>query len=289
MIAKLKWVAIIGAVSTAWLWLPILLLTSPLWTMTLVFWYSFIKVFRLGDSLQLVLVWALHFVFLRFSWMRRCTWRTYYNLLAAQVSSPLVKCLNCGLKTDDIELSEGNQEERFSYQLYHYVATGLSSIRSLEGLHVLEVGSGRGGGLQYVTRQLRPISAVGVDLSEEQVIFSNKHCLDTNLLFVQGTAESLPVKDACVDVVICIESSHCFGNFNRFMSEVARVLAKGGHLFFADLRYKAQIAELDAQFRATQLTIVKKHDITDQVIAALQDDAERRLSVIKRLCPICEG
>jgi ubiquinone/menaquinone biosynthesis C-methylase UbiE len=290
MIAKLvKWTLIIGAVSSAWLWLPILLLTSPVWMITLIFWYSFIKVFRLEDSLQLGLMWALHLVFLRFSWMRRFTWRTYYNLLAAQVSSPALKCLNCGFKTDDLELPVEYQEEKFSYQLYHYIATGLGSIRSLEGLHVLEVGSGRGGGLTYVTRQLKPISAVGVDMSEGQVHYSNKHCLNTNLLFVQGAAESMPVKDACVDVVICIESSLCFGNFSRFLSEVTRVLVRGGHLFFADLRYKEQIAELDGQFRATQLALVKKHDITDHVIAALQDDAERRVSVIKQVCPICEG
>ena len=40
------------------------------------------------------------------------------------------------------------------------------SIKSLNGLNVLEVGSGRGGGLNYISRYLNPSSCIGVDYSE---------------------------------------------------------------------------------------------------------------------------
>jgi cyclopropane fatty-acyl-phospholipid synthase-like methyltransferase len=58
-----------------------------------------------------------------------------------------------------------DEAERFSYQLYHLVASGFKTLNNLAGLHVLEVGSGRGGGLCYVFRYLKPASAFGVDYS----------------------------------------------------------------------------------------------------------------------------
>lgn len=293
MIGKvIKWSIIISIVSTAWLWLPIILLTSPIWTATIVLAYSFIKIFKLGDILQRGLGWGMHFVFLRFSFMRRFTWRTYYNLVASQVPSPDVRCMNCGYKAieiaDKVDLPEECRAEKFSYQMYHYVATGLGNLKTLEGLHVLEVGSGRGGGLQYVARHLKPMSAVGLDLSKGQVAFSKLNCSNSNLMFAQGTAEALPVKNSCVDVVICIESSHCFSDFNQFITEVSRILVRGGHLFFADMRYKEELGTLDGQISASQMTLVKKHDITENVVAALEDDAQRRKALIKQLCPICK-
>jgi len=291
MIGKvIKWTVLIAAVSTVWIWLPLLLLTSPIWTVSIGFVYTFIRVFGLGDFLQRLLSWVMYFVFLRFSWMRRLTWKTFYNLVATHVPSDQVKVMNCGYKAlrseEDIDIPDECQGEKFSYQLYHYVSTGLGSKKSLEGLHVLDVGSGRGGGLQYVAKYLKPTSAVGLDLSKGQVLFSKKHCVNTNLMFAQGNAERMPVKDSCVDVVICIESSHCFSDFNSFMAEVSRVLVKGGHLFFADMRYKDELAALDGMFRASQMTLVRKHDITDHVVGALEDDAERRQMLIKKLCPI---
>lgn len=293
MIGKLlKTSFLIVVVSTAWIWVPLLLLTSPLWAVPLVFCYSFIKAFGLGDLVQRMISWAMNLVFLKFSCMRRLTWKTFYNVIANQVPSSKVKCMNCGFKAlrseEAIELPEECQFEKYSYQMYHYVSTGLGAKKTLEGLHILEVGSGRGGGLEYVARYLKPKSAVGIDLSKAQVNFSKKHCSNVNLMYAQGLAENLKVKDSSVDVVICIESSHCFADVKKFMDEVFRVLVKGGHLYFADMRFKEDFGELNEQFRASRLALVKKHDITEQVVAALLDDADRRRSLIKKLVPVCK-
>jgi hypothetical protein len=43
------------------------------------------------------------------------------------------------------------EEERFCIQLYHYIATRINGVKSLKGSTVLEVGSGRGGGLNYIS------------------------------------------------------------------------------------------------------------------------------------------
>ena len=44
----------------------------------------------------------------------------------------------------------------------------------VRGLDVLEVGSGRGGGADYVKRCLKPRTMTGVDFSKNAVAFSNR-------------------------------------------------------------------------------------------------------------------
>ena len=54
-------------------------------------------------------------------------------------------------------------------------------------------------------------------------------------------AESLPLGDASVDVLVNVESSHCYGNFQKFIAEVHRVLKVGGVFLFADFRDDEEI------------------------------------------------
>lgn len=99
---------------------------------------------------------------------------------------------------------------------------------------VLEVGSGRGGGLSYIVRYLNPSMAIGVDFSSQQIAFCQRNYNSTNIRFVEGDAAELPVEDESVDAVINVESSHCYPNFKGFIGEVARVLKPGGHFFYTD-------------------------------------------------------
>ena len=59
------------------------------------------------------------------------------------------------------------EEERFCIQLYNFVATRLHKVKSLKGSSVLEVGSGRGGGLNYISKYLDADLCVGVDFSNQ--------------------------------------------------------------------------------------------------------------------------
>src|SRR5258708_19594708 len=52
--------------------------------------------------------------------------------------------------------------------------------------------------------------------------------------FVGGDAENLPFAKASFDVVINVESAHCYGSIDRFLAEVHRVLRSSGRLAFAD-------------------------------------------------------
>ena len=67
-------------------------------------------------------------------------------------------------------------------------------------------------------------------------IFATKFTIWKTFRFEVGDSESIPFEDEKFDVVLNVESSHCYGDMDQFMSEVTRVLKPGGHFLWCDLR-----------------------------------------------------
>ncbi|MCP5046834.1 MAG: class I SAM-dependent methyltransferase, partial [bacterium] len=169
----------------------------------------------------------------------------------------------------------------YPIQLYDYVASHLN----IEGLDVLEVGSGRGGGAEYITRSCKPRSYKGVDLNQKAVNFCNRHYSHDSLSFTHGNALALPFEESTFDVVINVESSHRYPNSAKFFNEVHRVLKPNGHFLFTDFRDDHLLDSLEKQLNNSNLVIKKKEFITENIIKALELDEERRRNLIKRLSP----
>lgn len=88
--------------------------------------------------------------------------------------------------------------------------------------------------------------------------------------YTVGDAENLTnVMDECVDLVINVESSHCYGNFKAFLSEVYRVLKPGGFFSITDFRGKEELQDLDDAFEQSEFDVTKKIDITKNVLKAM--------------------
>src|SRR5260221_489258 len=121
--------------------------------------------------------------------------------------------------------------EHLALQLYMRLAVALQSdgCLKLSGCEVLEIGSGRGGGAAHVARHFRPRRFVALDVSVEATALARRlHGADSGVEFVHGDAENLPFAKASFDVVINVESAHCYGSIDRFLAEVHRVLRPGG-------------------------------------------------------------
>ena len=58
-----------------------------------------------------------------------------------------------------------DEQEQYNLQLYHYLVSTLTQKQNLRGLDILEVGSGRGGGISFIVRYMSPRSAIGIDIS----------------------------------------------------------------------------------------------------------------------------
>ena len=93
------------------------------------------------------------------------------------------------------------------------------------------------------------------------------------------------LKHESFDAVVNVESSHCYGSMEAFLSEVCRVLRPGGSFLYADLRDRASLAEWRTQLLNSRMNIVSETDITSNVLAALDADNDRKSALIHQLIP----
>ncbi len=216
---------------------------------------------------------------------RKASRKQMYQFMARYYQKRDWTFMNYGYAPDDATetptLLTDDEINRYCIQLYHHVANAVN----LRGLKVLEVGSGRGGGADYIKRYLGPARMVGVDFSDKAVNLCRQHYCVEGLHFVPGDAERLPFDDDSFDAVVNVESSHCYGSMAAFLTQVKRVLKPGGHFLFADFRNREQLDELDEQLERTDMQRVKQKNITPNVIEALDADHDRRIAHIQRGVP----
>jgi SAM-dependent methyltransferase len=165
---------------------------------------------------------------------------------------------------EPLALPEILEVSRTCIQLYHRVATQAELADKV----VLEVGCGRGGGASWIAG-LGPKQVFAVDLSPVAIDFCRRIHAAPSLSFSTGDAGALPFADASIDVVVNVESSHCYPSMDRFLHEVRRVLRPGGLFPWADVRFTDQLAELERSFPLSGLELVAQREITDNVVAAL--------------------
>ena len=101
-------------------------------------------------------------------------------------------------------------DEKFGLQLYYVIATGFGTIQNLHGQHILEIGSGRGGGLKFLKQTLNPETALGIDICLQHTKLATG---EEGCEFITGNAEFLiEIFPESKDMVISIETSHCVGD-----------------------------------------------------------------------------
>jgi ubiquinone/menaquinone biosynthesis C-methylase UbiE len=209
-------------------------------------------------------------------------WKVWYSYISSLDKNAEVIFLNYGYADDEnIKLKKEDEENRYSIQLYHHIVSSIG----LEGLDVLEVGCGRGGGAFYIARYFSPKSVMGIDLCKKSIDFCEKHYSLKGLSFCHGDALNLPHMDNGFDVVVNVESSHRYSDMGRFLKEVYRVLKPGGYFLFADLRDRESIASLREQLDSSKLIVIKEEIITPHVLKALELDHKRRIELINKLAP----
>lgn len=170
---------------------------------------------------------------------------------------------------------------RYSVQLYHYLASAIE----LQNKDIYEVGCGRGGGLEYITRHFSPASAMGIDLDRHAIAFCNQHYSIKGLSFLRGDAQKLPLDNNSCDIVINVESSHRYPDMNLFLSEVYRTLRPGGYFLYTDFRYDFEMPYLQKELQSSGMSLIKEEFITQHVVAALALDDGRRRMLVKKLTP----
>lgn len=213
---------------------------------------------------------------------KRLLWRTWYQFLAARYRDPGWTFMNYGYRSPEgprLPLDASDEADRSFIQLYDAVARGAP----LAGRDVLEVGCGRGGGAAYVARAFDPRRVVAVDLSPRAVALCRKRFAHPRLWFEVGDAERLPFGDDSFDVVLNVESSHCYGRFDLFLREVGRVLRPDGHFLYADFRPRDEVPAWRASLQAAGFAVIAERELRPGVVAALDADEVLKRSLIDRI------
>ena len=129
------------------------------------------------------------------------------------------------------------------------------------GRDVLDIGSGEGYGSQLLALGAR--SVVGVDIAPEAVRHAQAKYVRANLRFLEGSCAAIPLPDASVDVVVSFETIEHIREHGTFLSEIVRVLRKGGQLLISTpelVNYDSSLATANP-FHLHELTRAEFHSL----------------------------
>ncbi len=207
-------------------------------------------------------------------------WRWWYQRLAKAKAWGDFGYMNYGfIDEDKPTLSDDDEPDRLFIQLYHM------NIRDVDlaGKKVLEVGSGRGGGANWIARNYAPKSLIALDYSAAAVkLCSRMYGRQENLEYVEGNAMKLQFDDNSFDVLYNVESSHCYSDMPKFIQEAHRVLKPGGYFAWTDFRNNKQMNGIRESFTSTGFEVLKDEDITTGVLKALDEISDDKQSRIKK-------
>jgi ubiquinone/menaquinone biosynthesis C-methylase UbiE len=131
------------------------------------------------------------------------------------------------------------------------------------------VGCGHGGGASYLTRTFGPKSYIGLDLNATGIEFCRRRHHVPGLEFTQGDAEDLPFPSGSFDAVVNVESSHLYPHFDRFISEVTRVLSPGGTFLYTDMRQSFQCEQWEKDLNGAGMQVLSGREINAEVLRGL--------------------
>ena len=141
---------------------------------------------------------------------------------------------------------------------------------------ILEIGCGRGGGISSIAKYLNTKDLYACDQNKMNIDYCKNNQQDF-INFKQSNAHSLDYEDNSFDIVLNVESSHCYDNPEIFFNEVNRVLKNDGVFLYVDCGQV--IHEFYKYFHLFNKVI--REDITKNVKDACKEDSIK----FKKLIP----
>lgn len=98
---------------------------------------------------------------------------------------------------------------------------------------ILDLGCGKGITCNYLSKKNKDASIYGIDISNENIKICNENKISDNQIFKVSSGEKIPFKDNYFDEVHCYEVLEHVNDLNKTLSEIKRVLKRGGEFFLS--------------------------------------------------------
>ena len=213
-------------------------------------------------------------------------WKLAYELFPKLLPDANWWFMNYGYEPSDAERKEFGtlDESQFQWRsraMYHYLAARSNPA----GKDLLEVGSGRGGGLRHVATTMAPKSATGLDFARSAIDFCHRNHQGIPVTYLEGNSMDMPFGPDSFDVVLNVESCHAYLDQAKFIAEVRRVLRPGGRLYLVDVRATWNWDLLYQWLTEAGLELVEDVDISSNVVTAIERDEPTKKALIKKRVP----
>jgi ubiquinone/menaquinone biosynthesis C-methylase UbiE len=126
----------------------------------------------------------------------------------------------------------------------------------------------------------------GVDFCGRAVSFCQRRHVADGLSFVNGDAEDLPFPSESFDVIVNVESCHCYLSVDRFLAQVSRVLRPGGHFLITDIGPKPYMDALRGKLGKCGLAMIEEENISSSVVRSLESTSTRNAADIRKQVPL---
>jgi arsenite methyltransferase len=159
--------------------------------------------------------------------------------------------------------------------------TAVADLR--EGEVVLDLGSGGGIDVILSAKRVGPTgTAYGLDMTDEMLTLARRNALEagvTNVHFLKGVIEQIPLAADSVDVVI----SNCVINLSTdkaaALAEIARVLKPGGRLGVSDVVAEDHLTSEERAARGTFVGCIAGALSRGEYVAGLEAAGFERVSI----------
>lgn len=192
-------------------------------------------------------------------------WEEFYNSINKNLDDS-IRFFNHGYYPFIIE----DSEEIFSTSenLYHFVFLKATNFPR----KILEIGVGRGGGINSLKKKYENLSFFGIDISRENINFCQKNY--QGITFDKQDATDINFSES-FDLIINIESMHCYSNKLQFLKESKRLLVDGGTLLLVDVFTQNQIENFKKELEIERFKLVEITDITEGTIESCKIITDR--------------